>query len=115
MGSFAESVVVEAVRAWLESFGWSAKPEPEIAPVDLAAERGDYAHVVLTERLRQMLIRLDQQGDASRKLARPGKLHRNRSSQTDYRLLSLRHALSPKLVPGELRVKDAQRFAEAAL
>jgi type I site-specific restriction-modification system R (restriction) subunit len=56
---FAESVVEDAALAWLEGLGWSIKDGPEIAPGELAAERSDYGQVVLTERLRQALARLN--------------------------------------------------------
>ena len=59
MTAFTESVVEDAALAWLESLGWSVKHGPEIAPGELAAERGDYGQVVLNERLRQALARLN--------------------------------------------------------
>ena len=72
-----ETVVEQAALAWLESLGWTVKHGPEIAPGELAAERSDYAQVVLTERLRQALARLNPAlppealADAFRKLTRP--------------------------------------------
>lgn len=74
---FTESVVEEAALAWLESLGWIKKYGPEIAPGELAAERQDYSQVVLEDRLRQALVRLNPQlpaeaiEDAFRKLTRP--------------------------------------------
>ncbi len=59
MRSFTESVVEQAALAWLESLGWTVKHGPDIAPGELAAERSDYAQVVLTERLREALARLN--------------------------------------------------------
>jgi type I restriction enzyme R subunit len=74
---FTESVVEEAALAWLEGLGWKVLHGPEIAPGELAAERSDYAEVVLAQRLRDALIRLNPQlpaealDDAYRKLIRP--------------------------------------------
>ena len=75
--TFTESVVEEAALAWLESLGWTVKNGAEIAPGELATERSDYAQVVLAERLRQALARLNPAlppealDDAFRKLTRP--------------------------------------------
>jgi type I restriction enzyme R subunit len=77
MSGFTESVVEQAALAWLKSLGWTVKHGPDIAPGELAAERSDYAQVVLTERLRQALARLNPAlppealDDALRKLTRP--------------------------------------------
>src|SRR2546426_4201894 len=77
MTAFTESVVEHAALAWLESLGWTVKHGPEIAPGELAAERSDYAQVVLSVRLRQALARLnpvlppEALDDAFRKLTRP--------------------------------------------
>ena len=77
MSGFTESVVEEAALAWLESLGWSVKHGPGIAPGELAAERTDYGQVVLADRLRQALARLNPAlppealAGAFRKLTRP--------------------------------------------
>ena len=59
MSQFAESVVEDAALAWLETLGWSIRHGPDIAPGELAGERRDYGQVVLDERLRQALARLN--------------------------------------------------------
>ena len=56
---FAESEVEEAALAWLESLEWTVKHGPEIAPDQVGAERSDYAGVVLEDRLRRALARLN--------------------------------------------------------
>ncbi|MBI5910672.1 MAG: DUF3387 domain-containing protein [Betaproteobacteria bacterium] len=72
-----ESVVEDAGLAWLEDLGYTVKHGPDIAPGELAAERQHYGQVVLEERLRQALVRLNPAlpaeavEDAFRKLARP--------------------------------------------
>ncbi|MDC4225683.1 MAG: type I restriction endonuclease [Candidatus Manganitrophus sp.] len=76
-GEFSESVVEEAASAWFKNLGWVFKLGPEIAPPELAAERSDYNQVVLEERLRQALTKLNPHlpaealEDAFRKLTRP--------------------------------------------
>jgi len=75
--AFAESVVEEAALAWLKSAGWQSRSGAEIAPGESAAERDDYAQVVLAQRLRDALARLNPElpvealDDAFRKLTRP--------------------------------------------
>jgi type I restriction enzyme R subunit len=74
---FSESVVEEAALAWLANPRYAVKHGPEIAPVELFAERRDYGQVVLEDRLRQALARLNPAlppetlEDAFRKLIRP--------------------------------------------
>jgi type I restriction enzyme R subunit len=86
-GAFSESVVEDAALAWLEAAGWRVAYGPDIAPDMPAAERHDYGEVVLTQRLRDALARLnprlpaDALQDAFRKLTRPegaDLLQRNR-------------------------------------
>jgi type I restriction enzyme R subunit len=74
---FSESTVEEAALAWLESIGWQVAHGPEIAPDTPAAARADYGEVVLAQRLRYALARLNPAlpaealKDAFRKLTRP--------------------------------------------
>ena len=74
---FTESVVENAALAWLESTGWQVAHGPDIAPDMPAAERRDYGEVVLAQRLRDALARLNPQlpaeavEDAFRRLTRP--------------------------------------------
>jgi hypothetical protein len=69
---FSESAVESAALAWLSELGWQVKHGSGIAPDGLFAERQDFGHVVLEQRLRDALL--------------------------------------PKLISGELRVKDPERF-----
>ncbi len=75
--TFTESGVEQAALAWLESFGWKVRNGAESAPGELAAERTDYSQVVLEQRLRDALVRLDPGlpakalEDAFRKRTRP--------------------------------------------
>lgn len=74
---FTESVVEEATLAWLKGQGWALVQGPDIAPGEAAAERAEYGQVVLEERLRKALARLnpglpdDALDEAFRKLIRP--------------------------------------------
>ena len=71
MTTFTEATVEDAALAYLESLGWT------IAPGAAAAERTDYGQVVLEQRLRDALARLNPSlpdsalDDALRKLTRP--------------------------------------------
>ena len=77
MSRFSESVVEDAALDWLKSQGWTVKPGPHIAPGELAAERADFGQVVLEQRLRDALARLNPMlpaeaiDDAFRKLLHP--------------------------------------------
>ncbi len=88
MARLTESTVEAAALAWLESIGWRIAHGPDIAPDMPAAERRDYGEVVLEQRLRDALARLnpDLPGealeDAFRRLTRPegaDLLQRNRA------------------------------------
>ena len=88
MGIMTESTVESAALAWLSELGWQVKHGPDIAPDTPAAERRDYGEVVLAQRLRDALARLNPTlpaealEDAFRKLTRPegaDLLQRNRA------------------------------------
>jgi type I restriction enzyme R subunit len=76
-GRLTESVVEEAALAWLAGTGWQIRSGAEIAPGEPGAERDDYGQVVLPQRVRDALARLNPTlpaeaiEDAFRKLARP--------------------------------------------
>ncbi len=75
--SFSESIVEEAALGWLEAAGWQIAHGPDIAPDMVTSERRDYGEVVLAQRLRDALVRLNPTlpgealEDAFRKLTRP--------------------------------------------
>ena len=76
MKGFTESEVEEAALAWLEAIGWSITHGPDIAPDTPGAERAGYGEIVLEQRLRDALVRLNPNlpaeaiEDAFRKLTR---------------------------------------------
>ena len=57
--AFTESEVEQAALAWLEALGYTILHGPDIAPGEPEAERESYAQVVLEERLRRALERLN--------------------------------------------------------
>ena len=59
MSAFSESTVEDAALAWLEASGWQIAHGPEIAPDLPGAERRNYGEVVLAQRLRDALARLN--------------------------------------------------------
>jgi len=88
MGIMTESTVEQAALAWLSELGWQVKHGPDIAPGMPAAERQSYGEVVLAQRLRDALARLnpalpaDALEEAFRRLTRPegaDLLQRNRA------------------------------------
>ena len=77
MTTLTEFDVEQSALAWLESLGWSIAHGPDIAPDTPGAERTDYGQMVLEQRLRDALARLnpelptDALSDIFRKLAHP--------------------------------------------
>ena len=77
MNGLCESTVEDAALAWLKSLGWNIAQGPNIAPDTPGAERTDYGQMVLEQRLRDALARLNPDlpaaalDDAFRKLTRP--------------------------------------------
>src|SRR3989304_2871499 len=85
---FTESVVEEAALGWLDGLGYAVLHGPELAVGMPGAERTDpgYGDVILGQRLRQALVRLNPElpaealEDAFRRLTRgdaPALLQRN--------------------------------------
>ena len=107
MSQFSESVVEDAALGWLKGLGYSVLHGPEIAYGQPEGERNDpdYRDVVLDDRLREALARLnpelpaDTLEDAYRKLTRahaPSLVERNR----------IVHRMLVDGVPVEYRRKD---------
>jgi type I restriction enzyme R subunit len=77
MNNFTESVVEDAALGWLQKLDYAVKNGPDIAPGELFSERIDYAQVILEDRLRQGLARLNPNlsieaiDDTFRKIPRP--------------------------------------------
>ena len=77
MTTVSEFTVEEAALSWLASLGWQIAKGPDIAPDAPNAERTDYGQVVLEQRLRDALPRLNPElptppmEDAYRRLTHP--------------------------------------------
>ena len=77
MVTISESTVESAALSWLADSGWRTAHGPDIAPGTPDAERVDYGDVVLAQRLRDAIARLnpdlpaDALDDAFGKLTRP--------------------------------------------
>ncbi len=93
MSHMSESTIEEAALAWLESVGWGIAHGPDIAPDAPAAERRDYGEVVLEQRLRAALARLNPElpaealEEALRKLSRPEGVELLQRNRALHRLL----------------------------
>ena len=114
MGGLTESVVEQAALAWLESVGWRIAHGPEIAPDMPAAERRDYGEVVLGQRLRDALARLNPAlpaealEDAFRKLTRPEGTELVARNRTLHRLLVDGVTVEYRTREGEIRGAQAR-------
>ncbi len=77
MVRLTESTLESIALAWLEGLDWRVTHGPDIAPEALFAERADYREVVLAQRLRDALARLnpdlpaDALEDAFRRITNP--------------------------------------------
>jgi len=74
---FNESTIEEATLSWSQELGYEYLPGPDIAPGEPATERDSFGDVVLVERLRTAIDRLNQdipteaREEALRKVLRP--------------------------------------------
>jgi type I restriction enzyme R subunit len=74
---FNENTVETATLSWIKGLGYAVRVGPDIAPETQWAERTDYSQVVLQDRLKPQLSRINQNlpaealDDAYRKLTRP--------------------------------------------
>jgi len=113
-GTFSESVVEQAALAWLESTGWSVRNGADIAPGEPAAERDDYGQVVLAQRLRDALARLnpllpaEALDDAFRKLTRLEGTELVARSRALHRLLVNGVTVEYRAADGEIRGAQAR-------
>jgi len=109
MAGLTESDVEQAALAWLESIGWVVRNGAEIAPGELAAERTDYGQVVLEQRLRDALARLNPAlpaealEDAFRKLTRPEGAELAARNRAMHRLLVDGVTVEYRATDGEIR------------
>ena len=113
MAGFTESDIEEAALAWLADLGWAVAHGPDIAPDALAAERSDYGQVLLEQRLRDSLARLnpdlpaDALGDALRRLTRPEESTLEARNRTFHRRLVDGVTVEYRTDEGEVRGAQA--------
>jgi type I restriction enzyme, R subunit len=109
-----ESIVERAALAWLEAIGWCVAHGPDVAPDMVAAERRDYGEVVLAQRLRDALARLNPAlptealEEALRKLTRPGGAEPMQRNRNLHRLLVDGVTVEYRTREGELRGAQAR-------
>jgi type I restriction enzyme, R subunit len=114
LAAFTESTVEAAALAWLESVGWAVRNGTEIAPGEPAGERADYGQVVLEQRLRDALARLNPElpaealEDAARKLTRPVGAEPAARNRGMHRLLVDGVAVEYRTAAGDIRGAQAR-------
>ncbi len=93
MTRFTESEAEEAALAWLKTAGWAIAHGPDIAPGQPFAEREDYRDVILKDRLRDALVRLNPDlpaealDDAFRRLTNPPGANLETRNRAFHRML----------------------------
>ncbi|GAB4154452.1 MAG: type I restriction endonuclease subunit R [Candidatus Promineifilaceae bacterium] len=109
-----ESDVEQAALAWLEAAGWQIAHGPDIAPDMPAAERASYGDVVLAQRLRDALARLNPDlpaealEDAFRKLMQPPGADLIQRNRALHRLLVDGVTVEYRAADGAIRGAQAQ-------
>ncbi len=112
MKGLSESDVESAALAWLERLGWRVAHGPDIAPGSLLAERQDYRDVVLFQRLRDAIARLnphlptEAQHEALRRLTHPEGATLEARNRTFHRMLV--EGVTVEYQAGKGRTRGAQ-------
>ncbi len=94
MVRLTESALESIALAWLEGLDWRVTHGPDIAPEALFAERADYREVVLAQRLRDALARLnpdlpaDALEDAFRRITNPSGATLEARNRAFHRMLT---------------------------
>ena len=116
--SLSESTVEDVALDWLASLGWAVAHGPDIAPDTPAAERADCGTVVLTNRLRSALARLNPKlpdealEDALRRLTRPAGATLEARNRDFHRML-VAGVPRPKLVQRpKVRPRSGRQITE---
>ena len=92
-----KTIAEHAALEWFGELGYAVAHGPHLAPGEPPAERDSFSDVVLVERLREPIRRL------------------NSASPQSLTLATLRDTLLPKLLSGELRVADTTLSTRANL
>ena len=109
-----EAVVEDAALAWLKSLGWTIAHGPDIAPGTVTKERTDYSQIILEQRLRDALARLnpslpaDSLDDAFRKLILPVGATLKARNRNFHRMLVNGVTVEYRASDGSIRGMQAQ-------
>ncbi len=116
MTAFTEAEVEEAALAWLGALGYEIRHGDALAPGSATAERATYAQVVLHDRLRAALARLNPDlpppalDDAFRKLTRPDKPSLVANNHALHRLIvdgvNVEYTVDGRIAGAQARVLD---------
>ena len=113
MTTVTEVDVEVAALEWLTALGWKTAHGPDIGPDAAGEERADYGAIVLEQRLRNVLARLNPNlpseglDDAYRKLTRPEGSSLNARNRDFHRMLVRGVTVEYRLVGGEIRWSQA--------
>ena len=113
MANFAEREVEDAALAWLAGLGYAVLHGPDIGPEGPAPERGSYDELLLTERFRKALARLNPHlpGEALEEAWRKVRQSETPSLIEENRRL---HRYLVEGVPVEIARKDGSIGGDAA-
>lgn len=115
-GSFYESHVEEAALEWFEELGYEVVFGPDISPEGDYPEREDYGDVLLTERLREALIRINPNlpdeaiEDALRQIMIPQSPSLIMNNKAFHRMITEGIDVPVKQPDGEYRTEKAYIF-----
>ena len=115
--NLTENDVEQAALEWLASLGWRVAHGPDIAPTGSAPERADYTQVVLSQRLRDALARLnpglpaDALDDAFRRLTHPEGASLEARNRAFHRMLVDGVTVEYRTADGGIRGAQAQVIA----
>ena len=112
--TLTEAVVEDAALDWLKSLDWTIAHGPDIAPGTVTKERTDYGQVILEQRLRNALARLnpslsaDSLNDAFRKLTLPVGATLEARNRAFHRMLVDGVTVEYRAADGSIRGAQAQ-------
>ncbi len=114
--NFCESHLEEATLEWFQELGYETAFGPELSPEGEYAERDDYGDVLLSERLRDALSRLnpglssDVLDEAYRKIAIPGSPSLLQNNKAFQKMLTDGVDVSYRQPDGNMRYTQAKIF-----
>ena len=119
---FVESDTEDAALEWLANLGWKILHGPDIAPGSFTCERSDYRNVVLEQRVRNALDRLNPScpkaaiDEAYSKLLRPHGTTVETRNRAFHRMLvngvNVEYRLQDSIRGAQVRVVNFERYYE---